>query len=608
MFPGPVFTFEMIGLARRRRYYALRFAYGLVLLWVIFKSALVTDMPRASDAGAIDIRMMAQIGQWLYSSFGTWQMAAVVLVVPALAAGVVAEARRRKTLDDLLTTPLSSGEIVAGKVLARLMVVGVLIALGMPILAGLSLFGGVDPVAVTLFETGCVTTAVALAGLSAVASVHSRRPREALTLTYVTVLAWMAGPPVVSAVGSGARGPWARGAWRIAFEWVRPAVDLAELSSPFALFRGGDPGGGPVGSVLGTIGLQSALGASLLGLAVWRLRPASRNDGAPARAGRGFARWPTRFFRRPPCGDDPLWWRERYAARHGRWARVALALGALGACGLIGYFSIRLGEPAFRELLDYGYGGRPNDYRREFGEFVTWMTTLIFVAASLGAATAGAVGITSEREGDTWVSLLASPLTAGEVVRAKVFGALWSVRWLGLAWLALVAAGVAAGSVHPAGFVAAGVVAVVDVGFAAAAGTFWSLRCRNSTRAVGWTLATVLFCGGFYAVLIRFLVLPFGVTGAPGEDYFDSLLVGVTPLMHSVALVSYQTLEEGFHSTGDFRVVYGALTVAASVAAYGVAAWLLLDRTVRQFDRIEDRPSLDRRPAQPPKGLASLVP
>ena len=64
-----------------------------------------------------------------------------------------------------------------------------------------------------------------------------------------------------------------------------------------------------------------------------------------------------------------------------------------------------------------------------------WYTALWLLAV----AGASASSIAIEREEDTWVSLTSTPLTGWQIVRGKVFGAIWNQRGfaavLGFIWL-----------------------------------------------------------------------------------------------------------------------------------------------------------------------------
>ena len=69
----------------------------------------------------------------------------VLALTPALVAGVIADEKQRKTLHYLLASQLTSSEIVLGKLLVRMLYVGVLLGVSLPVLSLLVLLGGIDP-------------------------------------------------------------------------------------------------------------------------------------------------------------------------------------------------------------------------------------------------------------------------------------------------------------------------------------------------------------------------------------------------------------------------------------------------------------------------------
>src|SRR5262249_43268618 len=155
------------------------------------------------------------------------------LLTPALVAGVIAEEKQRKTLHYLLASRLSSTEIVVGKLAARMLHVGVFLAIGLPVTSLLSLFGGVDPLAVVLVFAGTLSTALFLSALAILVSTHARRPREAITIAYSLELVWFVGPTTVASALSAAGGNWSR-----FYEVIRPVVDWIGPTSPLFLTTG----------------------------------------------------------------------------------------------------------------------------------------------------------------------------------------------------------------------------------------------------------------------------------------------------------------------------------------------------------------------------------
>ena len=69
------------------------------------------------------------------------QGVAIVLLVPGLVAGSIAEEDGRGTMLALLASPLSSGSIVLGKLAARLAMVVVVLAIGLPVVVPLAMLG-----------------------------------------------------------------------------------------------------------------------------------------------------------------------------------------------------------------------------------------------------------------------------------------------------------------------------------------------------------------------------------------------------------------------------------------------------------------------------------
>ncbi len=264
----------------RGRYYGARLVYGLVLLYFVGQYADWRGEPSKT------IQQMAMLGRRLFTSFIVTQAVAVLLLTPALVAGVIADEKQRKTLHYLLASPLTSGEIVLGKLLARLLHLGVLVAVGLPVVSLLSLFGGVDPRLVLLGFAATLTTAYFVAGLSILVSTISRRPREAISQSYVLMAFWLFVPPLLGTITTWG-GPIAM---RI-YGWIRPVNEWVAPTSPLYWLFSARPWvrpGAVVESFAWMMGLQLAYGTALIALAVTQLRPSYRRaDTTP--------RWATRL-------------------------------------------------------------------------------------------------------------------------------------------------------------------------------------------------------------------------------------------------------------------------------------------------------------------------
>src|SRR5262249_36010280 len=148
-----------------------------------------------------------------FTDFAWAQGLALLCVIPALVAGVIADEHERKTLHYLLASRLSSAEIVLGKLGARLVHVGPFVALGLPVIALLSLYGGVNPLNVYYVYLGTFVLVLFIAGLSIFISTMARRPREAILVTYGLVAIWLLEPMLAAPFDHGLGWP---------LQWVKP--------------------------------------------------------------------------------------------------------------------------------------------------------------------------------------------------------------------------------------------------------------------------------------------------------------------------------------------------------------------------------------------------
>lgn len=586
MLLGPVFHFEAITTSRRARYYVARGVYGVFLLFALWKEYL--GWGRYGRLQQATVRDMAKFAESTFLAFAAAQAIALVCLIPALVAGVIADEHRRKTLRDLLASGLSSTEIVLGKLGARLLHVGVFLALGMPIVCLVGLFGGLDPWNVLYVYGGTASSALLVAGLSMLVSVVAPRPREAILSAYGLVAVWLLVPPYIEPIVPYLDWP---------LNWVRPVNDVVLMGHPYQMWQLMlDPGylyrGNPamawwamarlnaiLHGIMVMVAIQAALGLLFLIAAILALRPLRGGAGrrprkpSPARLRPEAAR--------PEIGDDPMLWKERYTRSGGglSWLSSGPVILVLGT--LLGCYLFDTAWPALAELGRQRYGPQQEVLNGALRE----SSTLVFVLWMLGVASAGAVAITGEREQDTWACLTTTLLTGREIVRAKLLGALWGPRRLGLALIVMWTVGVLAGGIHPLGGLASLLALAAFSWFAAALGLFLSLRARNSVRAL---LATI----------VALLVLNAGALSgyAPQRGDESWSLAGASPLVLWATLVSERDVHVLTSGTPDVTSFWGrhgwnAFRIClASVTFYALSAFVLSWAAVRSFDRAIDRP------------------
>jgi hypothetical protein len=351
------------------------------------------------------------------------------------------------------------------------------------------------------------------------------------------------------------------------------------------------------------VGLQLFYGSVLAALAVACLRPSFRaRDGR--RRGRRARALPIAIaiaiaaFRRADrrrCGDDPMLWKELFVSHTPAFYRPLGLLAALILGGLLVWMTTGLAIPAFREMQAEGYGvAPPRSARGTFHEYLRIVGTGISLVYLLGVASDSAAGLTSEREKDTWISLIATPLTGTEILRAKMLGAVWNIRHTALLLLGLWLVGVLVGSVHPFGLLAVLAELAAFTWFTAALGTWISLRAEHTMRALARVMASLLLLNGG-SLLVGLSLL----------SVRPLTLAGCAPLLLAASLASYGDVR-GTPETGTpglmpvtalaaFREGRGPeMSLACLVGVLGstLAAWVLTRSACRGFDAYLDRPAL----------------
>ncbi len=598
MLPGPVFFVELRAAARRRRWYALRVAYGLALLGVIWVSVATYFGPGGAPGRVFSPQQLAELASGLFVAFLQLQAWAVGLLTPALVAGAIADEKQRKTIHALLTSPLSAGEVVLGKLAARLLVVAVFVAIGLPVMSLLTLAGGIDPALVLVSAVATLTAAAFVGALTILVSTVSARGRDAAIASYLLVIAWLTLPLLVAEIAGTSR-------WAVvrSIAWLNQAILVTHPIWPVGIAAGGSTPGHVYWGVAAMVGAQLAYASAFAGLAIWRLRPAAAGVG-----GRGRLRWPSaidpatwRHRLRPAVFDDPMLWKELFVARLAGWPRVVAGLVGLVIFGLVAYATIAAGLSALREVATYGYGTlSASSDRRDFNMVARSIGAALYVLAALVVAAAAATSVTGEREGDTWTSLAGTLLEGGEVVRAKLLGALWAARGP-VALIAVVQlAALVTGALHPIGLVTGFAYLAITLGFAAALGCFLSMKLRTSVQAMAATVGVLAILNVGYLLPVL-LILPRTILGYAGCSPMFAFLSWLS-YDDVLAMVGSRTGYWGSPWSGN-QLPYLVLAAIASAMFYGIGGLVLAAMAASAYDGAAGRPS--REPmAFPPRATA----
>jgi ABC-type transport system involved in multi-copper enzyme maturation permease subunit len=140
---GPIFDKELRVSSRRRRNYLLRVAY-IALLSVFILSAWYSAFGlRSSGSAAYQVSRLSRMGRIVITTVVWFQFIAAQLIAAVMLSSSISDEVRGGTLGVLMTTPISSFQIVTGKLLGKLLQLMLLLATSLPLLAIIRIFGGV---------------------------------------------------------------------------------------------------------------------------------------------------------------------------------------------------------------------------------------------------------------------------------------------------------------------------------------------------------------------------------------------------------------------------------------------------------------------------------
>jgi ABC-type transport system involved in multi-copper enzyme maturation permease subunit len=599
MLPGPVFTFELMKTARRGRLYLVRAFYAgllLVILWTVH-SGWVSD-----TGGELKFWQVKFFALSAFLGIAIGQAILALALTPALVAGVIADEKERKTLHYLMASQLTNAEIVLGKLLVRMLYLVVLLGVSVPVLSLLVLMGGIDPKLVVLVCAATFSTAWFLATLSIWVSTIVRRVRDAFFVAYALEGLWLLSPLIL-------RGFTFRG-WPVVdlvADWL---VDWVAASSPVGISRdiaiGMALGGGSVTSSLDSIVwmmvLQTAFGLVLAILASIQLRPIFRRQqgdpGIPTRSGPvGILMRPRRWRlrRRPALADQPMLWKELHTDRPRGFVRFVGFVLTLIVVGYLLYAAVSTAAPAIREMWEHGYApptsldAYARGRRWQFYWFVRGVAPLFYMFATLAIAATAAAAITSEHEGDTWVSLTSTDLTGREILFAKLTGALKRGQSLATVILVLALAGVVAGAIHILSLPALILALTIYGWFAAALGAWISLQLRSTWRAQFLTVAGLILLNiSGQGILNALSSSGFAPQAWPGFTPYE-----ISKLLLDPHIIRHLT-EAPWPTIWRIRLVddsfaWLAIFSLESLLVYASLASLLTWHALRRFDAVAGR-------------------
>jgi ABC-type transport system involved in multi-copper enzyme maturation permease subunit len=630
---GPVLFYDMIRTARQSRYFFMRLLYAGLLLGILCVMYLEMSPMRGRDESffglcffglfiAVIIGLIASVGivaspqgrrilatltvfligvivlgitlinlfaeqpanrrdaaLLAESFFGVFMIVQVILVAlltPAYVGGAIADEKDRKTLEFMLATDLYNHEIVLSKLLSRLANIALFLLTGLPILSILQFLGGVDA---DLMLMGFVGTGLTMLGIGSVSLLFStlyQRPRDAIGISYMAVIAYVGLATVAKALLFASPRFMT---YPVGFDdYTLTLRDVAWFINT----------GNPIGAIIEISEAirRATLMTTLPGLLtdyawfhgilsaiciVWSI--ARVRAIALKQTTAGTTKKVSRA-ERPAIGAEPMIWKEMYieGGMKFNWA-AWIAVGLLVLI-TVGPGLIAIGGYGWEWLFNGG-GTSWSHFARDMNIWFRIGVTSVGCLLLLRVAVHASTTITSERERETFDALLTTPLSSEAMLGAKLLGCLTSMRF-GWIWLgSMVVLALLTTALHPLAVPILAVAWLIYATFFSMIGLWFSMVCKSSMRATMLTVITSLFLGGGHwlvAGLCCYFPGAFLFRGSGSDDLRHILFfqLGMTPPF-VIGLFAYSWEDLYLHFSQDREAAELIVHCFVGLFLWGVA-------------------------------------
>ena len=219
---------------RRERFVWLIIIYLLVMGLLGFGFLLRAN----AFSGGYQGYLLSQIGAQLYALLSFIQLFLIVFIAPAFTATAINGEKERQTFDLLLCSKLSAYSLLAGKLIAGLANVLLLIAASIPLFSLVFFFGGVSPLQVLGTLVIFIMTAIVAGTFSLFCSTLVHRTTASTAMAYTFCAFWLFAYPVVSILTLGSS-LTSNSRWYIWIQWLNAWNPISALNSAVSSGQGG---------------------------------------------------------------------------------------------------------------------------------------------------------------------------------------------------------------------------------------------------------------------------------------------------------------------------------------------------------------------------------
>ncbi|MHC4622681.1 MAG: ABC transporter permease subunit [Planctomycetota bacterium] len=523
---GPIFDKELRVSSRRRRNYVLRFVY--LALLTTFLALLWLEVVRYHGSFVHRTARMAEAGKAIITFIVWFQFCATQAVAVIILSTSISDEIYNRTLGLLMTTPVNSFQIVMGKLFSRLLQLILLLAISLPLLAIVRVFGGVPWAYVISSLCITLTTIIFVGSLSLFFSIFTRRAYVVIILTALTLGLLFALIPFFTAMiwhTANLRHTVSDRTLLTLFLHLNPYGTMAFNTERLFNPRGG--AGIPLLFWQVHCGIMLAASAFVLSLCVGLVRrvalrqatgqldtsrhkkPSRKSDSAQTALPDESAA-PVRRV-----NGAPAIWKELRAPilrRHKIAAFIAIAVAIV-----LLFVSYVLWEEE----------GDLND------EEVHMMYATVFIAAGmLFTIVIPATCITSEKESRSWPLLLATTLSDSQILFGKFVGVvrrclpIWLFLFGHLLLFALI------GYIHPLAIGQMAILVAWIITFLSCTGLYFSSRFKRTTTAVIMNFALAAVIWALVPILLFLVTEVFHADDGFAEAYMDT-----NPFVHAIVVM-----------------------------------------------------------------------
>jgi len=398
---GPIFTKELRVAARQRRTYVLRSIYLLLLTIILTLAVLSTYLMTSGGTAIYRVSRLAEAAKNVTLTITWFQFYVAQMLAIVLMSNAVNDEKRRGTLDVLMATPISSLQIIVGKLLSKLFQLILFLALSLPMLAIIRVFGSVqwDYIVASL----CITFTAMLfaASLSMYLSIIISRPYKVILIMLVVLFTFY----ILIQLQFSMFAAGIRTARFLAL--ISPATAMMQIS--FSAFP-------TMGIAKTTISwpthclIVTAVSLVIVALSVLTVRRTFRQPTVVNYREKWAGRKHDKAAARPvrPVGESPIFWKE-----------LPRSFGASVRSNIITFVILAIILCVFFAMSGFG-----NIRGRSSVLFHMYAMT-IWMIASVRTATMAATAITKEKEAQTLQILLGTLIDDSKIIRGKALAVLW---------------------------------------------------------------------------------------------------------------------------------------------------------------------------------------